>query len=293
MTVTSTRLVIAAMLIAAGATLAATPQPTGQNQLDMSTSALVAKAVAYVEEYQRTFSFLVADEEYRQRLITIGGEDTSELPAEERHITGELFMTYLPVDRAWIAVRDVMEVDGTPVTDREDLRQLLQAGDVASVVGRLTDHNARFNIGSVARTFNEPTLPLLIFGERRVDNFRFERGRVDEWPDATLVTLTFEERRRPTLVRNARGAPVYSKGEIMLEAGTGRVRRTTFELRDGGITARQATTYRHEPKLGLWVPATFTERYEADKESGEREIIVVEATYSNYRRFEVTGRIKK
>ena len=41
----------------------------------------------------------------------------------------------------------------------------------------------------------------------------------------------------------------------------------------------------------MWVPSVFTERYERDSRSG-RELIVCEAKYSNYRRFEVTGRIK-
>jgi hypothetical protein len=292
MTLTAARVLATAVVVATGATLTATPRPPGQDRVDISTSALVAGAVTYVQEYQRTFSFLVADEESVQRLVTIGGTDRPAPPADERRLTGELFMTYLPVDREWISVHDVMEVDGEPVTDREDLRALLQTGDLTSVVKRVADHNARYNIGSVVRNFNEPTLPLLIFGEQRVDNFRFERGTVEEWPDATLVTLMFEERRRPTLIKSARGGPVYSKGEITLEAATGRIRRTLFELRDGSITARLSTTYRLDDTLELWVPATFTERYERDRD-GEREIIVGEAVYSNYRRFEVTGRIKK
>jgi hypothetical protein len=293
MTVRTPRIVLAAIVIVAGATLGAAPRTRVQNRPDVSTSALAAAAVAYVGEYQRAFSFLVADEKYLQRRLTIGGKDTLEVPTDRRRITGELFMTYLPVDREWIAVRDVMEVDGEPVAGGEDLRKLLQSGDLTGVVQRVANHNARYNIGGVIRNFNEPTLPLLIFDERRVGNFSFDRERVEERPDATLVTLAFEERRRPTIIRNARGNPVYSSGEITLEAGTGRVRRTVFKVQDGSITVRLVTTYRREAKLDLWVPSTFTERYEGDQESGEREIITGEATYSNYRRFEVTGRIKR
>jgi hypothetical protein len=292
MTSSSAPALVAACLLAA----VAAPAASRQDPLDLSTDALVDRAAAYVEAYQRTFAFLVADEDYEQRLVTLGepdGPDERDGLAVRRRMTGELFMTYLPVDREWIAVHDVITVDGEPVDDREDLRALLATGDLTGVVERVANHNARYNIGSVVRNFNEPTLPLLIFSDRRVGNFSFDRDRVVRQPDTTLVTLTFEERRRPTLIRSGQGRPVYARGEVTLEAETGRVRQTVFQVVDGPITARLVTTYRHDDKLDLWVPATFAERYERDRDAGAREIIIGEATYTNYRRFEVVGRIKR
>lgn len=292
MTASSVPALVTACLLAA----AAAPAASGQDQLDLSTGALVDRAVAYVEAYQRTFAFLVADEDYEQRLVTLGepdDPDEREGLAVRRHMTGELFMTYLPVDREWIAVHDVITVDGEPVDDREDLRALLATGVLTGVVERVANHNARYNIGSVVRNFNEPTLPLLIFSDRRVGNFSFDRGRVERQPGATLVTVAFEERRRPTLIRSGRGHPVYARGEVTLAAETGRVHQTVFEVVDGPIAARLVTTYRHDDKLDLWVPATFAERYERTLDEDEREIIIGEAVYTNYRRFEVVGRIKR
>ena len=42
--------------------------------------------------------------------------------------------------------------------------------------------------------------------------------------------------------------------------------------------------------IDLWVPARFTERYE--RTEWPKEIVRCEATYENYRRFEVTVRIR-
>jgi hypothetical protein len=54
---------------------------------------------------------------------------------------------------------------------------------------------------------------------------------------------------------------------------------------------RLETTYAPDEKLGLWVPSVFTEWYRGSPD-GEDEMIVCESAYSNYRRFEVVGRIK-
>jgi len=47
------------------------------------------------------------------------------------------------------------------------------------------------------------------------------------------------------------------------------------------------TDYARDEKLGLWVPSVFRERYQ-----GRGEDIVCQAIYSNYRRFDVSTRIK-
>jgi hypothetical protein len=274
-------------LVALAVTLDATADLQGRAPVVDLTPEGVAKAASkYVADYQKAFAFLVADEDYQQQLI----ED--DLPTQMRHIEGELFMTYLPVDDEWITVHDVATVDGRPLADREDLRLLLRAGDVRGVVDRVANRNAAFNIGTIIRNFNEPTLPLLLLTAKRLENSRFRRVRMQKDMETTVVTLSFEERERPTLVTSATGGPVYSKGELVIEANTGRVRETTLELEDGRVKARLVTTYAPEERLDLWVPVSFKERYERNHRGGKREVVTGESTYSNYRRFEGTGRIK-
>jgi hypothetical protein len=253
---------------------------------DISTDALAAAASRYVESYQEQFKFLLADEDYTQILFTAEGERVL-----ERRMKGELFLTYLAGDGDWIAVHDFAEVDGRPVSNREDVRLLLQKSDTRGVAARIANRNAQFNIGRLDRNINQPTLPLLLLGPKRVKNLDFDRRDVILRDGRTIVVLGFRERERPTLVRDARGVSLFSKGTITMDAQSGRIERTEIEI--NGTTARSllTTEYMPDEKLGLWVPTVFRERYESTF-GRDREIIHGEARFTNYRRFEVTGKIK-
>jgi hypothetical protein len=261
---------VVVMPIAAAAVMALGPQA-------VRVETIVERASAYVERYAAELKFVLADETYTQRVNVKNGATW------ERRMRGELYLAFLPAEETWITVRDVAEVDGALVAGREELGTLLRQGDVTSVAGRVADRNASFNIGSVTRNFNEPLLPLLLFtGDRRART-RFRHAA----RDAGTVTLSFEERERPPLVRSRSGAPVFSRGTLVMDEQSGRIERTTLELDDSGIRVQLETTYAPNEKLGLWVPAIFRERYVRGPET-----IVCTAVYSNYRRFEVTGRIK-
>ena len=278
------RAILTVTLFALGLTVArAGTVPAEDPQL--SVKALVAAATKYVTQYQEEFAFLIADEDYSQTQIA----QTSVV--QNRELLSELFLTYLPMDNEWVAVRDVVKVDGLAVSGRDDLRKLLSQRDqIRGVAAAVVQRNSRYNIGDVTRTFNEPTLPLLLVGPKRVGNVKFDRGDVVKDGDATLVTLNFAERGRPTLVRFMNGPSVPGKGEFLVEAGTGVVRRTRFEFDQPGLKVRLTTEYARHERLGLWLPVVFTERYE--RTDSPRETIVCSANYSNYRRFDVTAKIK-
>jgi hypothetical protein len=275
---------LVALLAIAIRTAAATGAPQARPP-DTSVKALVAAASRYVAQYQQDFAFLIANESYSQTRTDAGGH------VQHRLLTSEFFVTYLPADDEWVAVRDVMDVDGQPVTRREDLRPLLaKGGEIRGLISQVIARNARYNIGTTTRNFNEPTLPLLLLGEKRVREVKFERGSITPDGSTVLATLEFEERGRPTLVRGPEGS-MPGKGEIVLEAATGVIRRTTFELDRTGVKVKLTTDYAPDPKLKLWLPATFTERYETTTGT-IYELILCEATYADYRRFDVTARIK-
>jgi hypothetical protein len=247
---------------------------------DTSVKAVTLSAAKYVTEYEQRLSFLLADEHSTQQVFDGSGHETA-----RRAMAGELFVTFLPADRAWISVHDTAEVDGRPLDNREDLRQLLGREPLAGVARLLVNRNARFNIGTITRNFNEPTLGLLVLEPRRLDQFKFSRARVEDDGDTQVVTLRFREADRPTLVRGIDGSSLFSTGELQVEAGTGRIRRTVIQVAYGPVIAQLTTTYAREPQLDMWVPSVFVERYERTK-SG-REVILCEATYTNYRKFDV------
>jgi hypothetical protein len=250
---------------------------------DVPLKTLVARTAEQVARYETELSYLIADETYEQHVQRAGR-------SENRLMHGELFLTYLTAERHWIAVHDVSDVDGQPVTDRQSLQDLLSRASVDDVVRGLVARNARYNIGATFRNFNEPTLPLAIFERDELDRFSFSQGDETTEAGAALITLHFKERERPTLVRDVNGQPAYSTGDITIERDSGVIRHTRIVINDKRVESTLETRYSHDSKLDLWLPTTFTERYVSG--SGPlTEVTTCEATYTNYRRFDVSARI--
>jgi len=261
----------------------------------VSADVMLDRAAAYVTAYQQAFTFLVADETYVQRVTIASARpiDEGADPPRERVMRGEMFLTYLAADRRWVALHDVATVDGMAVGGRENLRALLAVSSVQSVAARLFGHNARHNIGTVVRNFNEPTLGLQVLEREQRRRFQFRLLRVDRTaPTSPMATLGFRERERPTLVRNPDGQPIFSSGDLDADVATGEIRRTRIAFRHESVEAELTTTFVRDDRLQRWVPSLFTERYAAGPRDGRpAETIVTEARYENYRRFEATGRI--
>jgi hypothetical protein len=273
--------------VALACALAAVPAATARPAAvaPQNAKAVVAAASAYVESFRKDAAFLIADEATTQRRL-----DARDQTIESRQTKGEIFLTYLEADAQWIAVHDVASVDGEAVADREDLRSLLTKGnELRGVAQRVATRNARFNLGGVWRNFNEPTLPLLLLERSRIGNLSLDRKGVAREAGVTIVTVGFRERDRPTLVRGPR-EPIRAEGEMVIEAESGRIRRTRFELDQDPFRAELVTTYALDARIGMWLPRAFVERYEG-KPDGREEVIVCETEYTNYRKFTVTGRI--
>ena len=262
------------------------PLQAQSTRLDLSEKTLVKLASTYVEEYEKKFAYLVADEMYEQ-VVFEGNRDQW----RRRRLKSETYLTYLAADAEWIAIRDVLEVEGNKVLDREDLQPLLARADqIKGLADRLVSINARYNIGRVERNFNEPTLPLLLLEPKRSMHVKFNRKAVAREGDRTWVTLAFAETDGYTLVGGSLGRDP-AKGEIELDAATGTIRRTLYQLNRNKVKASLETIYTEDPKFELWLPTLLRERYESTVDG--RQTIECEAKYTNYRRWEGTGRIRK
>lgn len=254
--------------------------------VDTSPRAVLAAATSYLKAYQEALQFVIADEQTVQEVF-----DERERRRARRETSGDFFLAWVPADGGWLSVRDIRKVDDKPVEAGEDLRGLLNRGSMASIGRAMADRNARYNIGVVTRNFNEPMFALMILDPRNQPRFRFERKSVGRGDAGTYVTLTFTERDRPTLVQAASGGPVFTSGELVLDAATGRLQRSLVIMKDGPTAAQLTTTFTENEKLKLWLPATMQERY-THSSPRLKETVVVESTYTNYRRFEVTARIR-
>ena len=263
----------------------------------ISTRDLVERAAKYVAEYEQQLTSIVADEIYTQDIVEQSPRDPG-MP-RRRVLRSEVFFVFAPGEGDWMAIRDVLVVDGHAVSNRPDPGDALQRLPAREVAARFKEYNSRYNIGRTFRNFNEPTLSLLVLDERHRSRFSFRAG--DASPrDAEVLALAFSEKDRPPLIRDPARGPVFSKGEFVVERATGRIRRAVLRARVESLSVELTTTYAHDERLGMWLPSVFAEAYEYGKPSSSNRIeagtdyenVICEARYTNFRRFETRVRIR-
>jgi hypothetical protein len=275
--------------------LAATPLPPSPPDPYARVDDVLQRATDYADRFERTFSAVIWREQYRQEVRIrrrFGASGTSFTSvAARRLLDSELLFVWLPDDASWIAVRDVLAVDGHPRrgVDRPLLQALKKDAVTVDQLKQLAAENGRFNIGTIVRTFNEPTLALLFLDPQYRHRFAFTRHGEQPVHGESAVTYEFVERQRPTVIREGdHDLPV--RGTLWIAPATGRVLQTSLELadRDRRLEGRMTVQYIPHPKFDVLVPSEMRERYTS--ESGE-EVSTV-ATYSDFRRFEATVRLK-
>lgn len=267
--------VVAALLLG-GAAVAARPP----NLRDV-----LQHAGRYADRYHHEFTTVVAEERYVQRIE--GGEVERTLRSDFVLIRGT------PGELSWLSFRDIFEVDGTPVSGERGRLERWLAERRYGFTARaraLALEQARYNLGDVVRTINVPLLALEFLLPKNQKRFRFRAHGSEPVGDTATLRATYEERRRPTIIRTPGGPNVEARGTLWIEPSTGRVFRT--ELRTGARDRRQVNatitvTYAPHARLEMLVPVLMEERYETPSET-----ITGIAAYSNFRRFEIDARIK-
>jgi hypothetical protein len=253
----------------------------------LTTDLLLDRAGDRARAYLTDLPTLVATESMVQRALLPPGR-TAE--AERRTWMAEVAWVRLADEHEAIAVRDVLEVDGEPVTsERSRLVELLH-GDRRGTwadARALLDEGARHNLVEGSRNFNLPTVALFFLHPERRDRFSW-KGRIPREAaadSAALYEVSFRERSRPTIVRGQRGEQIYGHGRVWLSA-TGTVGRTELRLEIERVKYTLDTRFEHVPAVGLVVPTGLEERYEAPDGT-----VVSTATYSNYRRYQTGARL--
>lgn len=256
---------------------------------------VIRRMSAYVQAYGEKASIFVATEHYTQHVT--GGDRPG---PQDRVTVADFAIVRAEGLGGWVGFRDILEADGTRVADHSD-RLLKILSDVSGRLDeaqRLSDESARYNIGPVSRNFNVPTTALFFFSPRNLDRFKFTRTSVA--PDGTWE-IAFRETERPTLVRTPEGRSVPSEGTVWVNASDGTVLRTRLRMKEfgrssAGITrhagaAQIDVSYARVSNIDMWLPQVMVESYEMPRVIG-RERTSTEARYSDYRRFETSGRIK-
>jgi hypothetical protein len=247
--------------------------------------AILDRAGAYVDQFQRRFGSMVTEERYEQSVqdsIPLGARAR---PQWERVTLVSDFLLVQVPGEGWLPFRDVFERNGQKLRDREErLAQLFLNGSSRSSFEQARQimlEGARYNIGSIERTINVPTLPLLYLTPAHRDRFTFELGKRDA-QDGTAVE--FREVRGPTYISDRTGKAMPSTGRFWLDEATGAVRRTELDVVDPLVEAHIKVNYRLDDGLALWVPVRMEERYRNRSNASEVRGV---ATYSRFRKFQV------
>jgi hypothetical protein len=270
-------------------------------------AALMA-AARYLDQYEHRISAIGAEEAYVQAVAPLPGSlATSPIQSRQNAAnrsndapitrkTRANLMTISLGARGWVAFRDVFELDGRPVRDREErLSRILQTVTTDSLeqARKIAAESARYNLNPettrIDRTINVPMTALLYLRAANQARSSFRFGKPERVGGVNCVALQFTERSQPRLIRTSDDAPAQGTFWIDMANG-GRIVKTELGMESGGtgaqaVRSRTAVTYARVDKLDLWVPVLMDESYEV---RATRQAVTGRATYSDFREFKVT-----
>ncbi len=247
---------------------------------------VLARAALYVAAFAERFSNVVSEERYEQSWTGQGGRSIG-----HRDLTSEFLLVKVTEGVGWVSYRDVIEVDGKAVRDRDErLAKLFLGapGTAAEQAAAITFESARYNISPVRRTVNEPLLALRFLHTQFQGRFTYKFYQQDKAAGADVWIVEYTERARPTLVRGTNNRNLPSHGRYWINLENGAVLRSELQLEDVYALTRLSTSFRWDERFGINVPAQMSESYVlggGSSSSGTR--VTGTATYGGFRSFVV------
>ena len=260
-----------------------------------SMPVVLTRLAKYVTDYQTRLGGIVVEESYRQQVTaqSVPGRGMAVPAAVE--LKSDLLLVRPEGEQRWIQFRDVFQVDGKTIRDRDERLMKLfvkPTGTSEEQALAIQNEGSRYNVGSIVRTVNVPILALSFFDAEHQSRFTFKRikpGDVREFAGSAKTddvwAFEYKEVSKQTLVRGNNNADMPSRGRIWVEGTTGRVLKTELLLDDIQIKAAITVDYAFAPELNLLVPSEMRERYQMNRSASRIEAT---ANYSKFRQFKVT-----
>ena len=268
------------------------PSSVGAQEPPLAT--VLARAADYVADYSKKLAAIVAEEHYRQQVISSSRSGRFS-GRQHRELRSDVLLVKPGEGELWLQFRDVFEVDRKPIRDRDQRLYKLfvdARADRDQQAQIIQLESSRYNIGPLHRTINIPIMGMLFFDRPNQPMSEFKRvssGNVKALAalaaPADIWTVEFKETRRGTMVRGARGRDVPSHGRAWIDSTTGRILRTEHISADTFARGEIDVTYRTEAGLDLLVPGEMREGYVVIQQN---VVINGRATYSRFRQFTVT-----
>jgi hypothetical protein len=208
----------------------------------------------------------------------------SQLFTRHVELTSDLLLVKLKESGEWHVFRDVFDVNGEPVRDRDERLTKLFLNPTTSVIEEakaIALEGARYNLGGAERTINNPLLVLAFLQAAYQTRFRFSLNTSDKDAGPGIWVLEYKEQAHPTIIRErSNGGDLVAKGRIWIESESGRVVKTELAVSELDIIV---TSFRFDERFHIAVPHEMREEFWTEAES-----IVGVASYSRFRRFDVT-----
>jgi hypothetical protein len=298
--------------------LVITTAPARAQQASLRT--VLENAAEYVTRFQRQLGGIVAEERYLQEVVppdaSVSVGITINTPGRPgrgvgttatrtyRELRSDLLLVYPSGANRWVQFRDVFEMDGSLVRDRNDRLAnlfLRPSASTATQVSRIQAESARYNIGNLERTMNVPVLPLMFLQAELQPRFEFTRvldARGSAGPavprdvpngpafavSPDTMEIMYNETAAGTLIRTTASRDLPAHGRFWIEPATGRVLVSEMILDDPFVFGTMHVAYHFEEALDSMIPIEMREYY-ALRSSGVR--IYGTATYSKFRQFQV------
>ena len=261
--------------------------------------AVLARAGAYVLDLQQQLAGIVAEEHYVQNVRASGVPGftaRSGLPSERhRELKSDLLLVRPVGADRWVQFRDVFEVDGRPVRDRNQRLMKLfvtPSSATANQAEQIANESSRYNIGNLQRTVNLPVLALAILEPRQQSRFvfkRIEKGGAAPVRSAVAAATTvwvigYREVESQTMIRTTNLRDMPARGRFWIEPDSGQVLASELIAEDLALTGAITVGYEREPTLNVMVPIQMKERYDLRRGPSP---VTGEANYGSFRQFQV------
>ncbi len=296
------RLAVLIFILCAAATVPASGASTASDERP-SLETLLDRAAWYLDFFIDQFENVVAEESYVQDANTllpsyfpVGGRGGIALPApsagelsraRHRDLRSDFLLVKSPDTLALVPFRDVIEVDGIPVGDRQQrLAKLFlnsTSGDAMTLATRIGNEGARYNLGNMRSTIGNPVLALGVLQASYQSRFKFSIGKEDRTVAPGVWWIDYQEKSSPAMVRGEAGIDLFAHGRIWIEGTSGRVLKTQLSVEQPAIRAQITTTFRLDDRFTIAVPSEMREIYQFN--SGSK--ITTVASYGRFRRFDV------
>ena len=269
-------------------------------QTEPALDQVLERMRAYLVDYAKNLPAMIAAEKYQQR-------SGSGVRAQRRLLESDYGIIQLPGELEWLGFREVLAIDGKPVPDSAHRLAEIFSGVIRlkpeatgseksvsrksvalSQARQIAEESARYNIGPIYRTINDPSFVLEFLDGRNSHRVKFSKNGEQTVDGIRAWVIRFEEIGRPTIIQTRERRDQPAQGRAWIDPATGRILRAEATVQPGlgagNFIGIIDVTFSHDEKLGFAVPSKMTEKYT------NRNLVIVssgEATYGNYRKFTV------